>query len=123
MYYSACWCTLGNTEACKVCPNNPDRKTNEWITTTDNFDLKKWIDEWNKTYSMPLYPYYDSDKYELVEKKDYRLNQLEKQLEEKKQSSEYYSKVIDKEISYLAELNKEIEQLKSEIDQLEEKKE
>ena len=63
------------------------------------------------------------DRYELVEKKDWKLNQLKKQLEEKKQSTEYYSKVIDKEINYLAELNKEIEQLESEINQLEEKKE
>ena len=71
---------------------------------------------WTLTYP------YNSEKYELVEKKDWKLNQLKKQLEEKKQSTEYYSKVIDKEINYLAELNKEIEQLESEINQLEEKK-
>ena len=70
-----------------------------------------------------LYDSFISDRYELVEKKDWKLNQLKKQLEEKKQSTEYYSKVIDKEINYLAELNKEIEQLESEINQLEEKKE
>lgn len=77
----------------------------------------KPIIRWTLTYP------YDSERYELVEKKDWKLNQLKKQLEEKKQSTEYYSKVIDKEINYLAELNKEIEQLESEINQLEEKKE
>ena len=77
------------------------------------------------THILTWYPYtyFDSERYELVEKKDWKLNQLKKQLEEKKQSTEYYSKVIDKEINYLAELNKEIEQLESEINQLEEKKE
>ena len=116
----ACNCTLVGSDACKACSNFIKEFKTEW---------EKYNDIWYWTYGQFLdstptinYPFI-SERYELVEKKDWKLNQLKKQLEEKKQSSEYYSKVIDKEINYLAELNKEIEQLESEINQLEEKKE
>ena len=103
-----CNCSLAGTSACENCT---------YYKMYSGVDIPYIT---GISYGYRIIPYYDSDKYELVEKKDWKLNQLKKQLEEKKQSTEYYSKVIDKEINYLAELNKEIEQLESEINQLEE---
>ena len=105
-----CNCTLASPTKCINCKNY----SSSFYYGTSSENLFKYMGE---VLGVNL------DRYELVEKKDWKLNQLKKQLEEKKQSTEYYSKVIDKEINYLAELNKEIEQLESEINQLEEKKE
>lgn len=105
-----CNCTLASPTKCFNCKNYSS--SFYYGTSSEN-----WFKYMGEVLGVNL------DRYELVEKKDWKLNQLKKQLEEKKQSTEYYSKVIDKEINYLAELNKEIEQLESEINQLEEKKE
>ena len=104
-----CNCTLASPTKCFNCKNYSS--SFYYGTSSEN-----WFKYMGEVLGVNF------DRYELVEKKDWKLNQLKKQLEEKKQSTEYYSKVIDKEINYLAELNKEIEQLESEINQLEEKK-
>ena len=68
---------------------------------------------------IPEISAYNSDRYELVEKKDWKLNQLKKELSYEKDVLKYQSDFIDEKISKLAERQKEIDSLEKQIKELE----
>ena len=108
MYYSACWCSLAGSAACKNCSNNPNRETSGWITT-DGITTKYW-------YTTP---WFDSDKYELVEKKDWKLNNLKKELTKLQDTLKEY-KDLEKYYANLAvTMEEKINNVESEIKELE----
>lgn len=120
-----CSCTLASPDTCFNCKNYSSSFLYGTSRELKFINLAKILggeiqDPKNiEKYYSPNGVVYSSDRYELVEKKDWKLNQLKKKLEEKKQSTDYYSKVIDKEIALLAEYQKEVEDLEKEIKELE----
>jgi peptidoglycan hydrolase CwlO-like protein len=105
--YSVCYCTLAGTKSCEKCPNNT---WSDWVS--GGWNLQKWVETWNGTS-------YDTNRYELVEKKDWKLNQLKKELESANLKSTYLSKGIDNDLDKLKEYQKEIDSLEKEIKDLE----
>ena len=114
MYYSACWCTapLYNTNACDHCPNNPNR--NNWVdyfkdTTITTYPLTEdWI-------------FVDKSKFDIVEKKDTKIERIKKNIEELLVELETKSKEVDEEVSRMEKMKETIEGLNKELKELEDK--
>ena len=100
-----CNCTLcySNPNACQKCPNNTWR---DLVWTASDWDVQ-WVNV------------YDHNRYELVEKKDWKLNQLKDNLIGTKEYADHLSKEIDAKIARLAEYQKDIDTLEEQIKDLE----
>ena len=115
-----CNCTLPytNPEACKSCSSYLKEYTgmaNDW---------NDWLKDWNRyTYPVTLTwsSDYDKDRYELVEKKDWKIKDTEKRLEHTKSlmrsNSDEITRLQYLETEYAKEWNlleKELKELKKE---------
>ena len=75
-----------------------------------------WADE-----NSEITPIYDSNRYELVEKKDWKINNLKEQikgveeaLENNKKSLKFYQDLITMNLERIVELKKELKELEKE---------
>lgn len=91
-----CNCSLAGTIACTRCHLNP------WIDIVVGPTIT-----WYSTY-----PTYNEDRYELVEKKDWKINQLKVDIENKKRT------INDRE-HQLVEMKEDLELLEIELKKLE----
>ena len=78
-------------------------------------------DNGNWYYKIKDGLYYDSDRYELVEKKDWKINNLKEQikgveeaLENNKKSLKFYQDLITMNLERIDELKKELKELEKE---------
>ena len=99
----SCNCTLcyTNPNACKNCATYI-----QYYST----DLTTKPYEWYIYWGDILKPF-DSDKYELVEKKDWKINQLKEQIAEQKRHSDNLYKYTIKQLSILEDLKRKLEEL------------
>jgi peptidoglycan hydrolase CwlO-like protein len=114
-----CNCTLcyTNPDSCKTCSayiKEFGNNSSEWEWKTD-----WWNIYFPKTVDVKLN--YDSDRYELVEKKDWKVNNLkekikgiEEALENNKKSLKFYQDLITMNLERIEELNKELKELEKE---------
>jgi len=102
-----CSCSLAGTAACLNCSNYISVFGHTW--------------DWgNIEWSYPRQSVtYDTDKYELVEKKDWKLNQLKKVLEEKKNDLEQAERDLKLQKGIISLVNQDIEEIERQLKELE----
>ena len=81
---------------------------------------------WGYYSSNPLsvgnsttYVMVDTSKYDVVEKKEAKMNRLQDNLSEKLQLVTHFRELVDNYAARVVELNKEIEKIKAEVKELE----
>ena len=62
----------------------------------------------------------DTEKYDIVEKKEAKIERLELEIKAKKETSEYFRELAERYIRNQLELGKEIEKIQEELDELKE---
>ena len=106
-----CNCTLAGTLACKSCP--------EYIryfgTELPSYTYK--IYDWEEL--LKLAKNYDSDRYELVEKKDWKINNLKKELKEIEDNIEQKKLEIESCNIFIEQYEKDLEAINSKLKELE----
>jgi muramidase (phage lysozyme) len=65
------------------------------------------------------YQWIDTSKYDVVEKKEAKMNRLQDNLSEKLQLVTHFRELVDNYAARVVELNKEIEKIKAEVKELE----
>ena len=114
-----CNCTLAGTLTCKSCP--------EYIkyfgTSNIRHDsISEFINRINK-YVGPNGVVYSSDRYELVEKKDWKINNLKKELKEIEDNIEQKKLEIESCNIFIEQYEKDLEAINSKLKELETNKE
>lgn len=100
------YCTNCRRTSCYGCSTHIWKEI--WITTPTKF-----------TIYGPNGVVYDSDRYELVEKKDWKIKQLKETLERKKRDLENTEKESKSLFTVIATLIKDIEETERQIEELE----
>jgi hypothetical protein len=121
----SCNCTLAGTAACSSCSsNNLIWTAPDWsVFNTEDFKYPEWLTNY---FDINVY---DPEKYDLVEKKDYKIKKLKEDIETTKKfigdtnaSYNYYADKITEYLTKKDKLTKELKQLEQELQELESKK-
>jgi peptidoglycan hydrolase CwlO-like protein len=116
-------CFVEGTTVCSHC------KSNEFYTDVNTSLIGGWDNLLKIVYKYTSEKTYDSEKYDLVEKKDYKIKKLKENLENFKTQLEQNKNTITKnrESVFIAEdnikiCNNRIKELEQELEELESKK-
>lgn len=119
-----CSCTMAGTIACKSCSNYIKGFGSPVpVVTYSHVD-------WN-TFIPIVYPVsdrniqlvldgYDTERYELVEKKDWKINELKRNIDKKMLDVQTFQGLLISNEKSINQLSKELEDLKKELKELEE---
>ena len=108
MYIVSCNCSLAGTESCKSCSGNIEDFFKGALTTS-TFNLNE---DWWKSYI-------DTRKYDVIEKKEYKIERLKQELEEAKRNLKTHEDYVKVYQEYVLKSRDQVKEIEKELKELE----